>query len=388
MRTTKTKAAKQEWPYVTKRKYADGTIRWQVDTRTKNGGERKTYATRDEAERYAANARQLRQNEGSASFGSDELRKYGKTVRHAVDFYLAYLRAQADSIPVAEVIEKFKAANGASWSRRYEQSLNSALRQFHASFADNKIGSITTDELVAWLDGLNVSPLSRNTIRGRIATLFGYAVARKWRAANPFEGRNGGEIPPLKIKALPPKILTPAQAAKIMETASEQTVAFWAVALFAGLRPESEIERLRWEDIDLDQKTLAVHHEGKTSRRIVKMHDNLVAWLRPHAKARGSVTHELPHSTLGNRLREDKRRAGFGKGEKLTPWVQDFARHSFCSYYLAECGDVGVVATQAGNSPEILRKDYLNLVKPAAAAQYWQITPTVEQGKILAMRSA
>ena len=389
------KAAKQRWPYIRLRKYPNGATGWSVDARTANGGERRTFQTQAEAETFASHCRIQRSNEGVSSFGNAELAIYGKTIADAVRFYLEHLRRQKNSVSVSTAIAEMVKAKSAGWSKRYKRDLMYRLRRFEQEFGEQQIAGILADDIIAWLDRMALVPETRNTVRNRISCLFGYAGQRKWRTDNPFSGDGGGEIPVVKAPNKIPSIFTPAQAAKLMEVVSEETLPYWSIALFAGLRPESEIERLHWDDVDLDEKVIAVHSEGKTGRRVVKMHENLIEWLRPHAKKTGMIISASSRSTLHRKLAADTRRAGYGTpgteteqeraaGVKLTPWVQDITRHSFISYLLAECGDIGVVSTQAGNSPQKVQKNYLQLVKPKDAVRFWKIMPSADTKKVIA----
>ncbi len=68
---------------------------------------------------------------------------------------------------------------------------------------------------------------------------------------------------------------------------------------------------------------------------------------------------------------EDEKR----RGVKLTPWPNNAARHSFCSYHLAQHQDAAQLALQAGNSPQMIFQHYRELVRPTEAAKWWEIRP-------------
>lgn len=53
------------------------------------------------------------------------------------------------------------------------------------------------------------------------------------------------------------------------------------------------------------------------------------------------------------------------------PWVKNGLRHSYCSYSMAMIGDPSVVSYEAGNSPQILSRNYLNLVTKKDAEDYF-----------------
>ena len=80
-----------------------------------------------------------------------------------------------------------------------------------------------------------------------------------------------------------PAILSPEQAA-------EETLPYWAIGAFAGLR-SAELERLVWRDVHFDEKVIEVPAlSSKTaSRRFVKIWPNLMAWLKPYQKKHGLI---------------------------------------------------------------------------------------------------
>ena len=54
-------------------------------------------------------------------------------------------------------------------------------------------------------------------------------------------------------------------------------------------------------------------------------------------------------------------------------WPPDVLRHSFCSYRLAETQNLGQVAEEAGNSPEIIRRHYRRPLLKKRAKEYFSI---------------
>jgi hypothetical protein len=69
--------------------------------------------------------------------------------------------------------------------------------------------------------------------------------------------------------------------------------------------------------------------------------------------------------------------------------ISDGRRHSFISYRCAEIRDVARVADECGNSPNIIKKHYRQLVTGEAAERYFSIRPaapvenvtSIEQGR-------
>ena len=98
------KSKKQTWPYI---RFSERENSWMVDARTKDGGSRKFFGTKVEAQTYAQQCRTQRTNTGTATFGNQELARYGWSIHRAIDFALNYLRAQENkSIAVNEAIEQ------------------------------------------------------------------------------------------------------------------------------------------------------------------------------------------------------------------------------------------------------------------------------------------
>jgi hypothetical protein len=85
----------------------------------------------------------------------------------------------------------------------------------------------------------------------------------------------------------------------------------------------------------------------------------------PLRKSHGEV---CPYENTTKQLLKTAEAAG-------VEWKHNGLRHSFISYRVAECADVPRVADEAGNSPQIIRQHYLRRVKPAAAAQWFAVSP-------------
>ena len=56
-------------------------------------------------------------------------------------------------------------------------------------------------------------------------------------------------------------------------------------------------------------------------------------------------------------------------------WKHNALRHTYISARVAESGDVPRVADEAGNSPQVIRTNYLKRLRPTAAAEWFAIAP-------------
>jgi hypothetical protein len=68
-------------------------------------------------------------------------------------------------------------------------------------------------------------------------------------------------------------------------------------------------------------------------------------------------------------------------------WKRDALRHSYISYRVAETQNVAQVALEAGNSPQVIFRNYRELVRPADAKQWFAMTPAA-QGSVIQLPKA
>lgn len=362
----------------------NGILFWQVTLPKIGGGrQRRTFKDRAEAQTYLELCGVQKENFGKAALSISEnlrveavecesrLQGFGKSLRDATDFYLKHLRAVSSSRTVNEVIAEFQAtrkADGASV--RYLGDLRVRLARFGEVFGEAMIAAISARQITDWLQGLGVGGVTRNTFRRRLAALFNFARRQGYLLQSPIV-----DVEQAKERAGEIEILTIAEIVKLLECASENTLPYWAIGAFAGLR-SSEIERLDWREIDFEGGFIEVKaSKSKTaSRRIVAMQANLQEWLLPYAAEKGSVC----PTALRTKLEGDRERAGL-----LKKWPQNALRHSFGSYHLAKFNDAAKLALEMGNSPAMIFRHYREIVKPKDAVKFWNIKPSIED-KVIA----
>jgi hypothetical protein len=123
-------------------------------------------------------------------------------------------------------------------------------------------------------------------------------------------------------------------------------------------------------------------------RRLVPVKPNLAAWLKDYKRKDGPV---CPFKNVVNELVDlvaiinKTLPKGTPEKEKMV-WKKTGLRHSYISYRVAECADVARVADESGNSPAIIKANYLRRVKPDAAAEWFAIRPSPKRSnKILSL---
>jgi hypothetical protein len=109
--------------------------------------------------------------------------------------------------------------------------------------------------------------------------------------------------------------------------------------------------------------------QAKTaSRRIVPITDNLHQWLLP-LEREGPV---VPDQDLYRQVTALARKLGIR-------WPQNVLRHSYISYRIAIVNSADQVALEAGNSPQVIFKNYRELATEHEAKSWFEIRPNVGQ---------
>lgn len=299
----------------------------------------------------------------------EQLKPYGKTIGDAVEYYLRHLKTERGSIPVRQAADELIAnRTAAGLSKVYIGDLRSRLGRFAKSFGDRSVASITTKEIVAWLESLGVGPVTRNTFRRDVRTLFSFCIEHGYATENPAASKttlakeqNNKDVEVLSVE----------QAKKLLAKSSPDMLPYWAIGLFAGLRP-SEIRKMDWSDVDLDDALITVRASKTGRKRFVKIQANLTQWLALHRRDEGKV---VAPANFRKSYPADRAAAG------LSDWAVNAMRHSFGSYHVAQFNDIPALAVQMGNSPEIIERHYRKAVRPKEAHRYWALAPDTVTGK-------
>jgi integrase len=197
-----------------------------------------------------------------------------------------------------------------------------------------------------------------------LSAFFAFARQRGWVSVNPL-----ADVPKAKETTKAPGILKPSQLARLLESASQETLPYWALGAFAGLR-SAEIQRLEWQHIKWEERLIEVSaRSSKTaSRRLVTIQPNLLAWLEPYRTYCGPIC--LPNHY--QRLMADRRRAG------IESWPPNALRHSYASYHLAAFRDAPALSLEMGHvRPQTVFAHYREVVTPTEAQKFWRIVPVI-----------
>ena len=292
--------------------------------------------------------------------------------------------------PVADVVAdmlKVKAADGISV--RYAKDLRLRLERF-AKDCNKLCCNVTTADLQAWFDGLDLSPQSRRNYRTVLHALFSHAVARGYAADNPVVG-----VQKAKVHNADVEIFKPAEIARLLEacrTHYPDYLPSLAIGAFTGLR-SSEIERLEFGahvDFAGRQIVLNMGITKTASRRVVPMTENLLAWLAPYAGRQqgkvwpgGTVLFYRRQQQIALATAVEADEANGIKAQKAVAWKGNALRHSYASYRFAQSNDAGRVAGELGNSAAVVHRHYKEVVKPADAERWFNVKPEGEASNVL-----
>lgn len=380
---------KQENPYVISEfTNPSGKIVFQIYARIDGKRFRKNFPTRAEAEaeRQILGIQYLQQTEmrlAATRLADAQLREaeavfarvagQPRSLSFYVDFALANYREATCLKPLSEAAAEFVAAKEHEFeqdliSETYLVRLRREMIRVQKRCPVATVAELTPARLVAYCEFGRASRKTYNNRRGTMSAFLKFALHREWIAANPL-----AKVPAhrLRRRRTGAQTLTTAKAGELMEfveTNIPTAVPFFALCLFAGIRPclrTGEILRLKPEHVRLAEGIIRIDGEVSKVRepRTITIQPNLAAWLRAYPlKKFPIVPANLQH------LRE--------KAVEKFDLGHDIMRHTFISMHVAKFRSIGEAALQAGNSEAIIRKHYLDLKDAAEAEEFWGIMPT------------
>ena len=344
---------------------------------------RRTFSSAEEARTFAQLKRIERTNHGAVGVSMDEqvrgdalaaleiLAPFGLTLRESALESAEKRRLEARSETVSRTITALLDARRADNLRpRYLKDLKNRLDRFAKTYGERKLTDFKPGEIDQWLRTLSLGPATRNIFRTRLHTLFEFGRQCGWTDTNPV-----ASVRKIKVSEPLTRILSPEEAARLLELSEQETLPYWVLGLFCGLRT-AELERLSWADIHFEELLVEVPSlASKTaSRRFVPIRPNAAHWLKPYQNMRGAMC----PPDLYHRLVKDRERAG------LTEWPPNGLRHSFGSYHLGAFQNAALCAAEMGHvSAAITYRHYNQRVRPAAAEKFWKIAPLIQSERIL-----
>lgn len=214
--------------------------------------------------------------------------------------------------------------------------------------------SCSLSDCEQWLSQCFTTPSQFNKGRTLLHALFHFACCREWCSRNPIHYLAKKRVIEQKIA---PLSIQQSQELIIQSKAQHEGACAPAAALllWAGLRP-TELKRLHWHDIDLDEKCITLRAEcSKTGgTRQVDICPPLLSVLKRYSRA---LQGRVVPSNWRHKWKGIRDAAGF-KGQ----WVQDVLRHTYASYHAKRFKNMPLLQLNMGHRDQsLLRARYVNM---------------------------
>ena len=289
----------------------------------------------------------------------------------AARFFVRHNDEEIVQRSVPEIVEDMiEAKKSAGVGIRSINDYKSRLRRFAEAF-QCPISSVSKDDIQKFLNGLKVAARTKRNFKVNIVTLFEYARSSKHLSRD--RKTEAEHLDSIVVKGTDIEVFSPGEFAKLLSNAGEDLTPYLAIRAFAGIR-DAEINRMEWKHVKWAESlievpaALAKKTRGKKShglRRLVPIQPNLAQWLAPYRGQKGKIC------SLYN-----SERVARGLAEKLgIGWVHNGLRHGYGSYRVAILRDYPKVAYEMGNSVEVIKSSYDQVVTPREAEAWFAIAP-------------
>ena len=309
----------------------------------------------------------------------------------ACEQFIRQLDERHRSISFRELVDNFEDHHKSNWSKGY----TGKWKWFRNHLEDILDRPVLDLDLSFWRNWLTKNaekkewrPKTYNEVAGILSSIWKDAVHQQLVERNPIEG-----VTRRKIQRMQVTVYSVEQVKALLDCAwkhDREMVPYFAIAIFAGLRPDvhSEITNLDWGDVNFERKEIRVgkNFDNKTNtKRFVEMEENLLAWLEPWKNATGAV---VPPNLV--RRRRYLTRGKYQSPEKSPPekWkelvpngeeARDITRHTYGSYLEAKYRDrVKVMANMGHLDTSTYEQHYRNARSPQEADAFWELRPPAD----------
>lgn len=357
------------------------TTRWTVSGSYRGQQIRKRFASRKEAQSFAddyndrlASDRKprgqsvfTRLSQQQISLAEVAFGRIGdRDLLAVLDAGMAYLQREQPTLPLKEMIARYLAIKSReNLSLGGMANIKKRLRAFE-SVVVNRIdkGAIRQYLSRPKADGGNLSPTTVVNDRAIINGLFSWAVNEGYLGVNPVASIRRPKTSPARAR-----VLTLDQVSRLIKAATEfkdgLRLPFFALAIYAGIRPDRELHQLSRSNINLESRVITVDAEmSKTRRR------HRFVQIQP-VLARILAGRDIEAALANRNFRRDYDAVRILAG-LMDTWQGDIMRHSFGSYHLAHFKSASETARQMGNSEDIVYQNYYDRISEADAAAFWE----------------
>ena len=385
-----------------KKKKARGAKSWRVSTPSGVSSSGKAeaifFATKLEAEAYVRSEETRILNEGNG--GADLSRTQRELAAKAFSLIMSHLPGEDESILLLAVSDfikardrrgrskTFKAAflewqawnltrtrKGKQTSGKYATQIKYTMPRFEVLF-EKLVCDITISDVENALS-LTVSAEKAHARNGLLRVLRAFF---NWCQRPPQSLLDTVPIEASTMfadtKHTEIAIITPDEVTRLLATCIQidpEFLGYYALALFAGIRPTDELMKLQWQHVFAggNGQIYIPAEVSKTGRdRYIPIEETLSDWLRYIAPPQiGQITPSRNHVV---RRRNVQRAAG------ISPWPQDVMRHSYASYWMTIHRDEDRCRDAMGHSTkDMLVRHYRKHTTEVAARAFWAVKPEV-----------
>ncbi|SPE56843.1 putative Site-specific recombinase XerC [Verrucomicrobia bacterium] len=321
------------------------------------------------------------QVDAAARLVDDLLRRLnGTSLQQAVDFFNAHgkrvIVGAKTAVAYEAYIEDLKRRGvGIHHLRDVKRFVGAFLKAF-----PGEIAIIRTSEIDAYLNRLGGRARNKNNARDRIISFFNFMVQKGYlpKGIDHAAKSTTSFTDPRPVITSEEEAVASAEATdlylpedmgRILAAAEIDERVTLELKAFSGLRTE-ELARMWWVLINAKAGYINVTDAiAKVNQRAVPILENLKRRLAayPETEKRDKVSKRWGSSnSLYHAWKRVTDKAGL-------PYKKNAFRNSYISYRLAQTKDINLVAYESGNSPEIIRKYYLDLVTPEQAADWFSL---------------
>ena len=379
----------KEWPVI---RYHKPRNNWIVDAGTKispidpKSGEKKRireyYKEKKDAETRAEQLRIELKNHGVSGFKLTQeqqidavkalkiIRPFSVSITEAVKFYAEYHKQKGSDMTFADLVDDYREnldndrAKGEGVADRTYQDYQSRHTRLKNEFSNIKLISFSHNK--DWEKLSRKLGTSSRRYENHLRILFNYAVEKEYLKQSPMKGKLS-KAPKLKK----PAILREDQWRQLLLTAIEtdsdlDLLSYVVLILYMGLRPESEVKRIGWKNINFKTRKLFIADEetGKSDLgRTLEIPKVALELLSRSKRKNGKIIKsESKHRRNWDELREKAGLIIKGQDNKSikNDWIADIARHTAGSMLYAKTQSKEEVRAFLGHTNEVTMRYYIN----------------------------
>jgi integrase len=313
------------------------------------------------------------------------LEPHGIELLEAVRSHLQIVSERAASVIFGAAFDRFAELKQTK-SPKYRQEIRQAKAKFEP-LLEKLICDVSATDIEPILDTLPAA--SRNAKMRRLRSVFNLAIKRGWMlpGTSPIARLDFADGQNKEVEVIPA-----AQVEEMLNHALKndlELLPFLTLGFFCGIRPDGELQKIEWRDIDLADRVVTIRPEvSKTNRRrFPEVSENAIAWLEAYRQRRARMIPGKVVPFSPSILRKKRRANWKAVAGKKARWIRQGMRHTFCSNWLAMHEDINKLVLQSGHdSVDTMWRSYHKGVKKLEAKKFWSLQPPKPAKNVVAFR--